>query len=245
MISQEKIDQIEKYLSFEMGESERLAFENQLNEDADLSAEFEKRERAHRALDYLINESLRAELKAMESEQSNVIPMASRKRRTFSLAIAASVLVLVGAFFVFFPSGSNSPAQMAMQSYEAPSYAFRSGADVLPTNVARGIDAVQSGDYDQAITLLSAIGSDHDFRTIAQYYLAHAYYLKAEYSAAINAFDLVAEQGDMRYTDDAQWYALLSCMAQDNPCEERLNAILQDDQHRHHSDAVELRNQLK
>lgn len=230
MISQDKIDRIEQYLNFEMADADRHTFETQMEQDLELAAEVGRREMAHKTLDLMIAENLRSELQAMEQQDTKVVSLASRSKRRFQLAIAASVLVLIGAFFLFLPSKS-SPYQLAMSAYETPAFTLRSGNAATPADLAKGMEALESGDYESAISALEALDANSGFKVPANFYLGHANFLQGDYTKAQSYFDAAAAGNDLRYTEDAQWYATLSCLALKNNCSDKLEDISNDSNH--------------
>ena len=231
MISQDKIDRIEQYLNFEMLDADRQTFETQIEQDQELAAEVGRREVAHKTLDVMIAENLRTELQAMEKQDTKVVSLASRSRRRFQLAIAASVLVLIGAFFMFLPSKSSSPYQLAMSAYAAPDFTLRSGNSDTPSDLTKGMEALESGDYESAISTLGAVDATSGYKVPAHFYLGHAHFLNGDYAVAQRFFDDAAAGNDLRYTEDAQWYATLSCLALKNNCSDKLEDISNDSNH--------------
>ena len=245
MISQDKIDQIEQYLNFEMAEEDRHIFESQLDQDQELAAEVSRREMAHKTLDFMIAENLRTELKAMEQQDTKVVSLASRSRRRFQLAIAASVLVLIGAFFMFLPSKSSTPYQLAMSAYDPPNFTLRSGTADSPVDLTKGMEALEIGDYQSAISALRAVDPNSGFKVPADFYLGHATFLSGDYTAAQQYFAAAAAGEDLRYTEDAQWYATLSCLALKNNCSDKLEDISNDSSHSYIEHAKEILQQLE
>ena len=190
MDQQVNIDLIEQYLNQEMSERERLDFENQIQEDKVLAAEFERRQTAHKMLDFMISENLKSQLKSLEAQEAKVITLAPRKRKMSMLAIAASVIILIGAFFVLMPSGGSlSNPQLAQEYYQSPSYTMRGGnADDVSANVSRGVDALKAGQVAEATSLLSQVNQTDPYYILAQYYLGHAQFSVKDYAAAIVSF---------------------------------------------------------
>lgn len=244
MISQDKIDLIERYLNHELSETDQTSLEGDLATDAELSAEFTRRETAHMAMDFMISENLRSDLRKMENQQGNIVSMNSRRRMFYPLAIAASLAILIGAFFMIQGGGSN-PTTLAASHYSAPDFTFRSGNDNTPNEITAGLQALIDKDYATAITSFSNIEDESPFKVLANYYRAHGHYSAKEYAAAQSQFEAVAAVGDMRYTEDAQWYALLSCMAQGKACVALLDQIRNDSQHTYQSQAQEISQELK
>lgn len=242
MNQQNNIDLIEQYLNNELSESERQELENQLATDHNLSNEFERRQTAHKMIDFMVTENLRKQLRDLEADETKVVPLSTRSRRMYALAIAACVIILIGAFFFIIPSGQNlSNAQLALNLYEAPAFTVRgTEGQTIQANIAQGVEALSNKNYDLAITTLEQVTPDNDYYTMARYYLGHANFLNRNFQLAANNFEDVIKRNDIRYVEDAQWFQLLSCLGQNNDCKDLLTHITQNQRHLYHSQALEI-----
>lgn len=244
-MNQEKnIDLIEQYLNNELSAGERQDLEEKISGDDSLAAEFERRQLAHQMLDFMVAENLRNQLRSLEAEDTRVIPMATRKRSLYVLAVAASVVILIGAFFFIPTGGSLSNQQLALNFYEAPAFTMR-GTDAgnISLQVAQGMEALNLGEYSQAVELLQNVPADNEYYVMARYYLGHAHFLNKNYPAAESDFNQVMNANDMRFQQAAEWYRLLSCKAQNQNCQEMLQLILQNPNHPYFNQASEIQNQ--
>lgn len=247
MENNKDFDLIEKYLSNQLSDTEKQSFDNRVAEDDTFAEEFQRQQSAHKVLDFMVAESLKAQLQDME-EESKIISLKKRRRtRLTVLSLAASVLVLIGAFWIVFPQDSMSNAELAAVYYETPDYGTRGTNDAVsetkPLNA--GINALQNNQLPDAITQLGDVdASDPDY-LVAQYYLGHAYYASRQYDQAAQSFSLVASSNDLRYVEEAQWYELLSCLAQNTECNELLNRLLGDERHAFHAKAEEISQRSK
>lgn len=242
MNQQNNIDLIEQYLNNELSESERQELENQLATDHSLSNEFDRRQTAHKMIDFMVSENLRQQLKDLEDEETKVVPLTSRSRTMYALAIAACVIILIGAFFFIMPSGQNlSNAQLALNLYETPAFTMRgTDAQTIPVNITQGVEALSNKNYDTAIATLEQVTPDNAYYTMARYYLGHANFLNHNFQVAANNFEDVIKSNDVRYVEDAQWYQLLSCLGQNNDCKDLITSIIQNERHLHHNQALEI-----
>lgn len=244
MNQQNNVDLIEQYLNNELSEKDRQELENKISEDETLAAELERRQMAHRMLDFMISENLREQLTNLEAEDTKVVRMPARRRSMYALAVAASVIILIGAFFFIPTGGSLSNQQLALDFYETPAFTMRgTDAETISGQVAEGINALNQKDYGQAISALQSVPADNEYYIISRYYLGHANFLNKNYAAAENDFSEVMNANDIRFQDDAQWYRLLSCKAQDQDCEDMLQTILQNPNHPYFEKASQLQNQ--
>ncbi len=248
-MNKKDIERIEQFLMNDLSESDRIAFESRLEQDEDLAAEFDRHETAHKVLDFVIAKNLKADLMELEAE-SKVVSLQSRKRRSLRvvLSAAASVLLLVGFFALnFLNPGNVSPSELAFENYQLRDPAgVRSAGDKAgyPESLEKGLDALDQEDYQTASELLGSVGSEDDYYILAQFYLGHSLYLNKSYADAAVAFQNVAASEDLRYQAEAEWYTLLSCMAQDQVCTAELEKITSDTGHDYYEDASEISKKL-
>ncbi len=247
MDTNKDIDRIEKYLNNELNDAERASLDNHIAENEDLADEFKRRESAHLALDYLVAKNLKAQLEELEAE-SKVVPLhKKRKSRMVILSIAASMLLLVGAFYFILPQNNMSSPELAAAYYEQPDFSNRSAGNAISEEekLNEGMEALQNGQYEAAISSLETIAEGNAYYIVAQYYLGHSFYATGQYAQAAQNFAIVSASNDLRYLEDAQWYELLSCLAQDNSCSSLLDKLVNNNSHSHHQQALEINKKTK
>lgn len=253
---------IEAYIGGDLDNSATQAFVARMDEDADLANTVEAYEVGEDALEMLIENNLRAELKQLQSESTaaKVVPMASKdrkltvatkqpaKRRSLfsSLAAAASVALLLG-FFTFQYSATSMDNLLAEHSTFVMPEPNRSGDVANEHPLTVGMEAQKKEDYTTAINFYKNIPTDNIRYNEAQSLLGHTYYENKAYSEAINQFEKVAAAGDIRYKDQAEFYQLLSYVAndqQDANFDSLMNKILSDGTHNYHQKAKALNSDL-
>lgn len=248
MEKERDIELIEKYLTNELSSSEKQAFDARLLEDESLTAEFQRRQTAHKALDFMIAANLKKQLSELEEEDKVVSITSRRTSRMRILSIAASLLVLIGVFYFLSSQGTTSRPELAAHYYEQPDYnTQRSSSDTTAPEdeLSKGIAALINGEYAQAITNLDSIQNSDPFYILAQYYQGHALYLSKQFDKAEENFDRVSASGDVRRVNEAEWYSLLSCLAQDAPCTQKLDNLLNNTGHDYHDQALAISKRLK
>jgi len=256
-------DKIEAYLAGEMSEAEAKA-------DSTLAEDIEVHQIAHNAMEILVEDDLRNQFKAWQSEETTAAPSSateskvvsmspkatSRTARTTSqpakrrslfprLAAAASVALLLG-FFTFQYSNNSSSIDGSYTEYMMPT-SVRSADGAATTPLATGLEAYAATDYAKAIEVYKTIPTTNERYNEAQYYLAHSYYKNNNFSEAIAQFGKVTKAGDARYKEQAEWYQLLSFVAnkqQDASFDALLNKLLTDGKHSYHAKAQELNSDL-
>ena len=122
-------NQIEAYLSGEMTETEATAFDKAVASNAELAAAVDRHLLAHDAIEVMIEDNLRAEMKdwsaAENKNKAAKIHQISQKkgssgkvRRLFySLAAAASVAIVVGFFGLQFSNTNYSNTALSAGAY--------------------------------------------------------------------------------------------------------------------------------
>jgi len=151
------------------------------------------------------------------------------------VAAAASVILLIG-FFTLQYNGSSNPLDRHFLGYQMPEV-NRSGEATDLHPLAEGIDAYKAGNYKEAITYYEGIAADDKRYNEAQFYLGHSFLKNKEYAAATTVFDKLVQSGDIRFLEKAEWYQLLSLVAnqqQDDQFTTLLNKMLTDKNHSYH-----------
>lgn len=260
MYPNQDIEQIEKYLTNQLSESEKIAFEGRLEKDEVLRATYSKHELAHKALDYLITKNLKQQLMELEAadeeqveeaDQDNIISINRKKNKTRRLrwiGLAATFALLVSFVFLnYFNQSSLTGPALANSLYQLPEASIRAadGNPIYPeVLLEEGIQALNNRDYAKAIDQLTQIPEDGAYFYEAQYFLGHAYYNSDQFADALKAFDIMISSDDFRFLPDANWFALLSCVALENDCQNRLNTILNNPKHKYYNAALKLKRQL-
>lgn len=253
---------IEAYLDGNLSDSKTQAFANRMEEDADFASTVDAYEVGEDAVEMLVENNLRAELKQLQSESTaaKVVPMAPKERKLTvatkqpakrrnlfsSLAAAASVALLLG-FFTFQHSATSTDNLLAEHSTFLMPEANRSGDETAAHPLATAFEAQKNGDYTIAINFYKNIPADNERYNEAQSLLGHTYYQKKAYSEAIEQFGKVATVGDLRYKDQAEFYQLLSYIGndqQDADFDRLMNKILSDEGHTYHQKAKDLNSGL-
>jgi len=250
---------IEAYLGGNLSDSTEQA---RMEERGDLASTVEAYGVGEDAVEMLIENNLRAELKHLQSESiaAKVVPMAPKERKLtvatkqpvkrrnlFSnLAAAASVALLLG-FFTFQHSATSTESLLAEHSTFMMPEANRSGDVTAIHPLAIGMEAQRKEDYTTAINFYKNIPADNIRFNEAQFLLGHTYYENESYSEAINQFGKVVATGDIRYQEQAEFYQLLSYVGndqQETDFDTLMNKILADPAHNYHQKAKDLNSGL-
>lgn len=148
---------------------------------------------------------------------AKVVPL-PRRSGIWRYGAAAAVLVLiVAAFWLFSPGGSDDFSYTAFQeeNYVAPGDpADRGTSEDAIIEASRDI---KRGDYAAAVEKLQNVTETDSLFTAAQFWLGHSYYQLERYDSAVEAFnqslDAAAQQLPAYYRDNAAWTRILAYLA--------------------------------
>jgi hypothetical protein len=111
MANQTAHDNIDRYLRNEMNSAERNDFETELAQNEELSADLAFVQDTQTALALQHREALKKKLQSFEEEDVKVVSLPVTKPQWQYYAVAASFLLVVGAWFLFPPSANKDTAK--------------------------------------------------------------------------------------------------------------------------------------
>ncbi len=216
------ISEIEAYLRKQMEEKTRRAFEARMKTDETLRKEVETYRQLFTGFDALQDANFAEEVKqwakSSKVKSSKTGSMKQQKRRQAKtrqlnpmwqrIAVAASIVVIAFAAWMYFQGSSQSNVQLAKKAYVAPMSAKTMGAQnddgqVLVQQFEKGHSLFQEGKYEEAASAL------RDFITSVQ--------------NNKDAFDPLSRQF---YLESAQWTVLLCDFATGKMDNEKMKKIL-------------------
>lgn len=251
-------NQIEAYLSGEMNETEATAFDKEVATNKELAAAVDRHLLAHDAIEVMIEDNLRAEMKdwsaaANKNKEANIHQIGQKKgssgkvrRLVYRLAAAASVALVVGFFGLQFSNTNYSNTALSTGAYNFDLSATRS-TNTAQNPLAKGLKAYENADYAAAIQFFQNIPTANLQYNEAQYYLGHSLYQNKDYGQSINTFQKVVSTNDLRYKEAAEWYQVVNYVAvkkEGNDLTTLLNQLVRDEGHPYHKNAVELDTKL-
>ncbi|MEP3209328.1 MAG: tetratricopeptide repeat protein [Maribacter sp.] len=151
------------YFSNQLTQEERKMFDELLDSDAEFKARFDFEQNLQRAIKAEENQNVKAKLISFEKEIAREIPKSSLKKSYRSLAIAASITLLMGLAWIGYIDGTSNKYEelyaQNFQEYPNTVYAItRSGSEESLERNA--FVAYESGDYDAAIEKFEQIPSE-------------------------------------------------------------------------------------
>ena len=200
----ENFERIQNYLLNKMSEEERLLFEKEIGTNEDLAQQLEIQRFEMQTIDQMEEDALREKAKALRSRipttssEETVVralkPRVSRGRQFTLIAIAASVLLLIG-FFLFQQASFTTSDALAF-GYEQgnPEYSAgaREGTSSETVFEKVYLDILQNRNSKKAaetIRYFSTFASSDSLANLqAKINLAHAYMLNDDFRKAVDMF---------------------------------------------------------
>jgi hypothetical protein len=226
-MNEEHFLEFDEYLQGEMSEADKLAFEQQLKEQPELSMAFETYKELHLHLENKFGQAnellaFKQNLKGIskdhfKKEKSKVIVF-----KPWYYAVAASVAVLFGLFFL------NQNSNPTFEDYNQPETAFfieRGGAN---DNLKLAQDAFNAKQYKTAIPLFETILKTDKSAEI-QYFYGITLLEENRLPEAETVFNAL-KRGNSIYKNKAIWSLALSKLKQKDykACKKLLMTIPED-----------------
>lgn len=256
---EEYFDKIEQYLTGNMLEEERSSFEAELAQNKELKDSLEAHRLAHDAMEVLIEDNLRAELKKMQAEvyptgekgpsEKEEAKVVTIRRLWPRLAVAASVLLLIG-FFTFQWAGNNySTPAIAGNFYNAEDLANVRNSKAIEYSLEDGVSLIREEKYAEALQFFRAVPDSSDFALKAQYFIGLSLDQLDQNAEAREALKTVINNEiDPLLSEKAEWLTVLTYLKTndtDNPeFTTLLTKISDNPDHSYQPQAIKLKQQL-
>lgn len=207
---------IEKYLDGEMNDAEKKWFEKELENNPQLQEELELREEVNIAVNEADIMELRDELKSIHSNLYPENTPAQKKvaMRRLLIPIAASIIVAVVTFAIH-PFNKNYTNQELLAKYYTPydaGMSYRSATTTEESLLKNAYESYREKRFEDAIKYFeAALKKDLD---MASYFYSGMSYLELKkYSPAETNFEVVINNNDNLYIEQAEWYLGLCYIA--------------------------------
>jgi len=205
----------EDYISQYLSDSEREAFEKRLIEDDAFSKAFALyKETAafleHKFSDKTDRDAFKTNLSKISSSDSVKTKLPSEKIRflhPWKLAVAASILVIVGFFY---SQWLTTPVYQGFADYPQISLTVRGDSNKMK---AEAENAFNSQNYKDAIPLFKTLQKSEPENTEIQLYLAVSLVEENAFGEADVLFDSILKEPSA-YLNQARWYAALNKLKQ-------------------------------
>ncbi|NRB64603.1 MAG: hypothetical protein HRU40_16500 [Saprospiraceae bacterium] len=242
-MSNKNYDKIQDYLDGELSTADQQAFENALSSDVELKQELELHRLANDSIELLIEQNLRHSFKEWSTTDSVATTnlgdnrggarVVSIRRITRQLAVAASILIIIGFFGGLYMGNQYSDSAMAKTYFDSGS-GLRSTANDGGV-FAEGIALLEQEQLAAAETFFSGQFEER-LQTEANYYLGLAQFGQDRFAEAKATFSKVIADEDVRFSEKAEFNYLLSSMGagqadEDEQFEILLESILDNPDH--------------
>lgn len=245
---------IEDYLFGDLSETDKKQFETDITTNTNLKKEVSLHKMEHQTMELMAQKDLKSQLNQWKQEknapaqkqETKVVSINRTRRLLVRFAAAASVLLLVSVFTGNLLSTDN--ATLAGNFFEETAISDRANkgdATNLPEVLIPGVQAMQAGDYQKAVDLLSQINIPA-YKETAQVLQAECYFQLKNYQKTINTSNPLTNSSDDSIKEKAEWYLILSHIAleETTKAKELLQPILQNKDHSFYPYAKDLEKDL-
>lgn len=265
----------DKKYNRELNEVEEKAFDKRLEEDEIFKVEFDNYMDMIDAMHYgaaattkneleNIRQKLQAEgfFEEMEEEQKKTIKTSSvkkessqlkktipitNKKRPWLLGVAASFLLLIGAYGFISTNYSNSALADTTSLYTARG--VERGGEVV-NSFEQGEEALENRQYKEAVAFFGSIPNSSGEYLEAQYFLAYAQYQLGNHQDAIDITSRMLQNSSVNIEtrQKSEWLQIQSLLVSDQindlKFKQLLNQIVTDEDHLFYNKAIDLEKHL-
>jgi len=247
-MNQEEIEKIDRYLSRDMTEHERKAFEKQLFQDDELKRSVEVQRDIYLGINFHFQESLKNKLQKEETNPSGFDTRKQGNQRWLiqAMSVAASLTLLLGVGYWFLNS-QVTPEDLYAANYQPyPNIVNpveRSGA--LPQDqLGEAMMAYEQGNYEAAIETF-----EKQFDTLKpsySFYFALCLLEVGESKRAAATLEEVVTSQDETFYLPALWYESLAYLQdhQTQKAQQTLETLLEQENSTYHDRARKILDQL-
>ncbi len=198
---------IQKFLDGELNNTETRRLKELFDTDPEFADEL-------RSASLLIV-ALKAEVLA--DQEHVLIPEHRPRNKTWYISIAASVCLLIGAYFGLhvqdrlFPLNNNEIYGTYFTPFEAPKITIRSPEAPSPSDLQMAFDSYEQQKYGQALKVFEQYSKANPNHSLVWFYIGNCYLsMNGKEAAAVPAFKKVIELKDYDFIDEARWYLALA-----------------------------------
>ncbi len=201
---------IDKYISGDLSEKDRIEFERELAGKADLQKMVEDTQLIKIGITAIEREKMLESVRKASIEFKSKRETKSRKLNFRSLSIAASLLILISiSFTIYYTSQRSSYLSgfMPYTGYEALASRGETKSDTAPLNVLDNAWSLyNSGKFQESLQTISSVTPPEIFDAEFSFLKGLCLIEEKEYKAAIPYFESAASNPRFRYNDDAFMY---------------------------------------
>ncbi len=215
---------IEQYLSKEMTQTERTAFEKELKTNPSLASELRMAQKIDLSImqDEVIDlrKKMLAAIKEGKAQQAASVPV--RKLGVAKWWYAAASFLLIGSISALLVFQTNS--KVSNDSLFDKYYSSENVIDITrgDDNIVEAVMKFQQKDFALAAELFKRILNKDKSNIAVWFYYGIANIETGNYDNSIKAFNTIIENNDNLYIEHAEWYLGL-CLLKNNQIEKAID----------------------
>lgn len=216
---------IERYITGEMDQNEKLWFEKELEGNSSLQKELILRKKADAALFRHDLIDLRNKLTLLEKERrGKLVTSGARKGVVLRFAATIAVLMLLGGLYLI-STGSQSNEALYKKNFQVylSSGPSRTG-ELRYSDFEAALDLYKKSDYANAAIRFREYLKSRPQAAEAKLIYGVAEMKNNNFPAAKSSFRSIIDNADNYYIDEAQWYLAL-CYIRTNEKQEALTQL--------------------
>ncbi len=199
---------MEAYLQGKLSATEKEAFESQLEQDQDLRAALQNHQRMMNAIR---ETEFRKVLKEIQQQKEEKQGPKIRRTNPMLIGIAASVLLLIGAFWVFMPNQNQKLNRQLATVALDPGLPTSLSATTNP-DFAEGMNAFKREDYETARNLWQPLLIESPTNDTLLFYMAQIELEATNNGSAQEKFRQLLNQSGSIFFEKAHWYLAVALL---------------------------------
>jgi hypothetical protein len=221
-IGYEEIKRIDAYLMNYLNHEEQEFIEEQMAGDSRFKNEIKLNREINEAILEKDISQLRVSLKKLSDEEKpttsirKFIPSSFRLTPARIIGAAASLAAIISAGTIIINQQQSSAGELYQKFYQPyESTGLYRSSSVMAREMT-GIDLYNQGNYSGALEQFSNVLKENAEHPMCNFYSGLSYQEMEEYRKAIHHYQLVIDEKDNLFIEQAEWYMALSYLKTDN-----------------------------
>jgi len=201
-------DQIERYFNEEMDATEKRSFEELIEVDPELKAEFDAYQLIQRNLSDTGMLRLQEKLDIIRKKKLNKKKTVFSMRFSFLVAASLAIMVSLSVFIGKRNTFTNDLAGIYSEFYQVYDVdrTFRSIDGIENKALIKALELYEKGDFKNAQIEFQKISLKEPKNYAVKFYLGITYIETKDHKKAISIFDEIAKDKGNLFLEQAEWY---------------------------------------